>query len=354
MTENAIVLANGYLDEPHAKTTHALVRKSERFTIRAVIDAEHAGQDVGQLLDGKASGIPILDSTASALAQLDPRPDFCIVGIATAGGVLPQTVRADLIAAAEAGLSLVGGLHQCLGDDPELVRLTGEHGGKILDGRRPRPAGELRFWTGEVLDLPTPRIPVLGMDCAIGKRTTATLLFDACREAGLRAEMIYTGQTGWMQGFPYGFILDATLNDFVCGELEGAILACEREASPDLMLIEGQSGLRNPSGPCGAELIVSTGAAGVVLQHAPGRRVFKDNPKLLPIPPVAEEIELIRLLGSEVWAVTLHEDGLTPGEARDHRDRLRGELGLPVVLPLQEGVGEIVQRFRQHLAERPS
>ena len=38
---------------------------------------------------------------------------------------------------------------------------------------------------------------------------------------GRRTEVIYTGQTGWLQGFRHGFIFDATLNDFVSGELEG-------------------------------------------------------------------------------------------------------------------------------------
>ena len=36
--------------------------------------------------------------------------------------------------------------------------------------------------------------------------------------------MIYTGQTGWLQGGRFGFILDATPNDFVSGELEHAIV----------------------------------------------------------------------------------------------------------------------------------
>ena len=58
--------------------------------------------------------------------------------------------------------------------------------------------------------------------------------------------MIYTGQTGWLQGGKYGFIFDSTLNDFVSGELEHAILTCYEETNPDVILIEGQSALRNP------------------------------------------------------------------------------------------------------------
>ena len=82
-----------------------------------------------------------------------------------------------------------------------------------------------------------------------------------CRGSGIHTELIYTGQTGWMQGARFGFVLDATPNDFVSGELEHAILACDAALSPDLIIIEGQSGLRNPSGPCGAELLLSAQAA---------------------------------------------------------------------------------------------
>ena len=55
------------------------------------------------------------------------------------------------------------------------------------------------------------------------------------------------------------------------GELEHAIVSCWEEAHPDLILLEGQSSLRNPSGPCGSEFLLSGGARGVILQHAPGR-----------------------------------------------------------------------------------
>ena len=152
---------------------------------------------------------------------------------------------------------------------------------------------ELRFWTGAIAEVRAPRLAVLGTDCALGKRTTARLLVEACRRAGIRAEMIYTGQTGWMQGGRYGFVLDSTPNDFVAGELEGAVVACDREQQPDLIVIEGQSALRNPSGPCGAEMLVSAGARAVMLQHAPGRPCFKGLPGW-DIPRLDEEIALIQ------------------------------------------------------------
>ena len=97
--------------------------------------------------------------------------------------------------------------------------------------------------------------------------------------------MVYTGQTGWLQGYPHGFIFDATPNDFVCGELEGAILECARELEPEVIFIEGQAALRNPAGPCGSEMIISAGASGVILQHAPARKYVEDYERSVATQP---------------------------------------------------------------------
>ena len=347
MRETAVILANGLFRTSFAKTAHGLVRGPSRYRILGVIDSSCPGEDAGELLDGVSCGIPIYESVEAVLEAIDPRPGYCIVGVATSGGVLLPELRADLVAAARTGLSLVSGLHQLLSDDSELVRLTGDCGARIIDIRRPRPTRELRFWTGEVLGLETPPIAVLGTDCAIGKRTTCSLLLGACRERGVDAEMIYTGQTGWLQDHGHGFILDSTPNDFICGELEGAILACQRETDPDIILLEGQSSLRNPSGPCGSEFILAGGAGGVILQHAPARPFFDELEELgCRIPSIEEEIALIRLLGAEVLAVTLNEEAMTAREAEEARSRLAEELGIPVVLPLQDDLGELVEIVR--------
>lgn len=264
---------------------------------------------------------------------------------------MPPELREDLVEAAQAGISLVSGLHQLLADDREIVDTIQRQGAQIIDVRRPRPTSELRFWTGEVLSLETPRVAILGTDCALGKRTTGSLLVDACGGVGLHAEMIFTGQTGWLQGYPYGFILDATPNDFVCGELESAILACQREVEPDLILIEGQASLRNPMGPCGSELILAGGAAGVILQHAPTRPFFDELEELgCRIPPIEEEIELIGLLGAEVWAVTLSEENMASKEAEEIRLDMAERLGIPVFLPLRDDLSGLVEIIKRKIS----
>lgn len=348
--ETAFALANDHFQTVNAKTTHGLVRGPSRYDLAGVIDASCAGQDAGTLLDGRHRGIPIFSSVDELLDGAERRPDYCVVGVATPGGKLPGSLRQSLRAAAEAGLSIVNGLHVYLSDDPELSRIVAARGGRILDLRKPKGASELRFWTGEILDVQTPRVAVLGTDCAIGKRTTCMELRGALRERDVRAEMIYTGQTGWLQGLRYGFIFDSTINDFVSGELERAVLACDRETNPDVILLEGQSSLRNPSGPCGSEFIVSAGAQGVILQHMPGRPYFEGMDRLrYRVRPLDEEVELIRLLGADVWAVALNAQGLEPSEAADVRAGLADQLGLPVVLPLEEGMSELAEIVRERI-----
>jgi uncharacterized NAD-dependent epimerase/dehydratase family protein len=349
MNGSAVVLAPGAFRGDSAKTAHGLVRGSERFEVVAVVDPDAAGQDAGEALDGVRRGIPILATLGQALAGSCRRPDTCIVGVATPGGTFTPVLRALLVQAARAGLTLVNGLHQLLGDDAEIAALAAGSGARLVDVRRPRPASELHFWTGAIARVRAPRVAVLGTDCAVGKRTTARLVVEACRAGGLRAEMIYTGQTGWMQGVRHGVILDAVINDFVSGELEHAVVTCDEAESPDVIVIEGQSSLRNPSGPCGAELLVSCQARAVILQHAPGRACFRGRADW-PLPDIEQEVSLIRLYGAEVLAVTLNGESLS-SEALAHAQRaLATRLGVPVMRPLEEGAGPLVPVVRDHLA----
>jgi len=248
-------------------------------------------------------------------------------------------------------MSVVNGLHEFLSDDPELSAAALRRGVSIRDVRKTRPRTELHFWSGEILSVGAPRIAVLGTDCALGKRTTARFLLEACRAVGLATELIFTGQTGWMQGAPFGFILDSIPNDFVSGELEHAVVSCAHERRPDVIFIEGQSALRNPSGPCGAELILSAGSHGVILQHAPHRRDFESVEEFrYPIPPVADEIALIAKYGARTLGVALNGEGMDAAALAAERDKLERELSVPVALPLEEGVDRIIPAVRAYVA----
>ena len=349
ITGAAVVIANDHYQTPDAKVSHGLVRGSDRFRVHAVIDPSCAGADAGVALDGTHRDIPIVADLADALRCAAEPLDYAIVGVATHGGALTPDIKRVVASAIDAGLGIVNGLHDLVVDEVDLAAKARQHGVTIVDLRRPRPASELHFFSGAIRTVQTPRIAVLGTDCALGKRTTTRLLTDALHNSGVRAEMIYTGQTGWMQGARYGFILDATLNDFVSGELEYAVLECERDAKPDVMLLEGQSALRNPTGPCGAELLLSGGASGVVLQHAPRRQYFDGDSE--PIPSLASEIALIAAYGVDTLAVTLNTEGMTEDNRQLEAEQLRAELGIPVLCPLEDGIDELLPLVCDHIGK---
>jgi len=351
MKKDAIIITNGYLKSGDAKTAHGLIRGSERFHVVGVIDPQYSGQDAGEILDGQFRGIPVRSSAAEFADQIQRGSTHAIIGVALHGGQLPDDWRETISETLVHGMIIVNGLHQPIGDDLEFMKIAGKNGASILDIRTPPAFNRLHHWSGDIFNVKAATIAVLGMDCAIGKRTTCRFLLEICRQNGIRTEMIYTGQTGWMQGYPYGFILDATPNDFVPGEIEHAIVTCDRERLPELILVEGQSSLRNPFGPCGSEFLISGNVKGVILQHVPFRSCFEDLEELgCRLPPVEDEIKLIEMYGAQTLAVTLNGDGGTSEDLIKCQRELSRRLEMPVVRPLEEGVETLLGTIRQYMA----
>jgi uncharacterized NAD-dependent epimerase/dehydratase family protein len=342
---SVFLLSDGVLHQSDAKTSHGLIRSSSRLKVIAVIDSFSAGKDGGEVLDGVSRGIPVYGTIDEAIKKAG-KPDYCIIGVATIGGVLPPGLVEVIKTALINGISIVNGLHHLMTDQPEMVELANKYGAKLVDVRKPKHYKDLKFWSTEIYEVKCPVIAVLGMDCAIGKRTTTMFLKQACEKAGLKAEMIYTGQTGWMQGSKYGFILDSTLNDFVGGELANAIISAYKTEHPDIIFLEGQSSLRNPSGPCGPEYLISGNAKKVILVHEPKRIYYDHDPAWGKIPPVKDEIHLISCYGSEVIALMLNTNGLTAEETMTVKKSYAGELGIPVILPLEEGVEALLPTLK--------
>lgn len=332
------------MDTIDAKTAHGLIRESGRFKIVGLVDGKQAGRDAGEVLDGKYRDIPIFGRIDEAL---ELKPAYCVVGVATSGGIFPASMLEDVKKAISQGVSIVNGLHDYLSEREEIRQLAEANGVALIDIRKPKKFADLKFWTGKILQLNTPVVAVLGTDCSLGKRTTTRFLLSAAVKSGLKAEMIYTGQTGWLQGGKHGFIFDSTLNDFVSGELEHAILTCAEEAKPDIILLEGQSGLRNPSGPCGSEMLRSGQAKHAILVHAPKRKYYDHIPAWGEIPSLESEIQLVALYGSDVIAVALNTEDCSEEEARAFQQDYEHRLGIPVVLPLYEGCERVVPILKE-------
>ncbi|HLA54133.1 MAG TPA: DUF1611 domain-containing protein [Flavitalea sp.] len=351
MKENAILLTGGILNRGHAKTAHGLIRTSSKFNIIGVIDEVSAGADAGYVVDGIKRNIPVYPSVESFMKSSPVKAAYAIIGVAFPGGKLPAEIKEDLKLVLRSGISVVSGLHDFLSDMPEIKGLADEFGTRLIDIRKPRPKDELKFWSGEILKVTSPIIGVMGTDCALGKRTTAVMLSDAMNARGQKSFMIYTGQTGWLQGHKYGFILDSTYNDFISGELENAVVTCFQNESPDFIFIEGQSALCNPSGPCGSEYLLSAQCKGVILQHSPTRTFYNGQDHTGIRISLQREMDLIRLYGSRVIAISLNTKGITLAEARTYQQEYEKKYEIPVALPLEEGVDKLADAVAKYAEE---
>ncbi len=352
MKPDAIVLTKGFLDTVNAKTCHGLLRYTSRFNIIGVIDDKHTGKDAGEVMDGKHLGIPVYSSVIDFYRKSTQQPKYLVIGVATHGGLLPESFIDDIVVAINHGCSVVNGLHDYLSNHEGIASLAQAKGVELIDIRKPKKIRDMQFWHGHIYDVEASIVAVLGVDCAMGKRTTGGLVYEMCNRNGIKTEMIYTGQTGWMQGYKYGFIFDSTLNDYISGEIEKVIVDCYNNEKPDLILLEGQSSLRNPSGPGGSEFLVSGNAKEVILQIAPERTYFEGYEDLgLLLPSAADEIDLINKYGSEVIALTMYNKNMTREAVENYKLVLEKELGIPVVAPLSDGVDTLLPTIQSILKE---
>ncbi|WP_298432364.1 DUF1611 domain-containing protein [uncultured Jannaschia sp.] len=339
---NAIVYCEGKFGQIDGKTANGLVRHCDAYRILSVIDGTKAGRDSGEVLDGVANDIPVLADLDAAIHCEAVTPDVLIYGKAPSTGRLSRIDRAVILDAIGQGINIVSGLHEYLGDDPEMSAAAEASQVWIRDMRRPKPAREMRLFDGSVGRIGAIRIAVLGTDCAIGKRTTATILTEALRAAGIATELVGTGQTGLMQGARWGVAMDAVPPQFCAGELEGAVLAAWEAEAPRVIVIEGQGALSHPAFCTSAFILRGSQPDGVILQDAPARPHRCDFPQM-PMPDPADEIALIEAFGAtRVIGLTLNHEGLAPTEIAGALERLSGALALPATDALTRPAAELV------------
>ncbi len=338
----AIVYCEGQFGEQDGKTANGLVRHSEKYEILSVIDSHQAGVDAGTFLDGTPNGIPVLSSLAEAIAHAGHVPDYLICGVAPADGLLSAAQRLVLLDGISRGMHIINGLHEFLNDQAEFVAAALLAGVTITDVRRPKDKKDLHLFSGRIFDVTCPRIAVLGTDGAIGKRTTATLLVQALNKRGIRAVMVGTGQTTIIQGGKYGVALDALVPQFCSGEVEHQVVAAFEGEDPDVIIVEGQGALSHPAYLTSAHILRGSRPAGVIVQHAPKRRVLGDFP-MVAMPTVASEVALIEAFAdTKVIGVTVNHELMTDDEIGAAIDGIERDLGLPATDPLTRPLDALV------------
>ncbi|MBB5515385.1 putative NAD-dependent epimerase/dehydratase family protein [Rubricella aquisinus] len=326
----AIVYCEGNFAKIDGKTANGLVRHSQAYRVVSVIDSSHGGHDSGMVLDGVTNGIPILGSLDAAIAHAPSLPDTFIYGMAPSTGRLSTGDRGVVLDAIARGMNIVSGLHEYLSDDPEIAQAASERHVTIRDIRKPKPSKDMRLFDGSVAHVDALRIAVLGTDCAIGKRTTATVLARALTAKGIKTVLVGTGQTGLMQGAKYGVAMDAVPPQFCCGELEGAIVAASQGEQPDVILIEGQGALSHPAFCTSAFILRGSQPDAVILQHAP-KRAHRCDFRDMPMPSPASEIALIEAFSdTKVIGVTLNHEDMSDAEISGAITAQSETLGLPV------------------------
>jgi uncharacterized NAD-dependent epimerase/dehydratase family protein len=305
VSETLLVLAEGFSGDPHYGKTARGVLAYARRPVVAVVDSARAGES--------QNGLPILASVDEALGL---GPTTAVVGVATQGGRFPPAWRELLKTCIRARLHVENGLHEFLGDDPELVALAEQYGVELRDLRRP-PEG-LNVPTGANLELPVRTVLTVGSECAIGKMTVSLELEREARALGLAAEFVPTGQTG-IAIAGWGIAVDAVVSDFLAGAAEQLVVE-GHERGGELLLVEGQGSLIHPA-YSGVTLGLVHGSAphAFVLCHLAGQTEVEGYPghPLLPLPELVELHEQMSLPArrATVAAIALNTRELADDDA---------------------------------------
>jgi uncharacterized NAD-dependent epimerase/dehydratase family protein len=154
--------------------------------------------------------------------------------------------------------------------------------------------------------------------------------------------LIFTGQTGWLQGWSYGIVLDAMVNDFIAGGIEGAILDAWKASSPEFLIIEGQGSLVHPFFPGGFEILAAGNVHGFILVDAPKRPHLDGFPEY-PMPDPERVIRIAELLTEKpLLAIGINREKMNSEDIKKAKEKLEKKFKVPVVEPLSEGVDEII------------
>lgn len=343
----AIVYCEANFGDIDGKTANGLVRSSERYKILSVIDSTKAGLDTGMVLDNIPNGIPVCRDLAESLAHAKTLPDYFIFGMAPSSGMLSLYERGLMLEVISNGMNIINGLHEFLNDDPVFKAACAASNVEIIDVRKPPEKKDLHTFTGDIQQVTCPRIAVLGTDCAIGKRTTATILTKALNDRGIKAVMIGTGQTGLIQGARYGIALDAVPSQFCAGELETTIVNAFKIEHPDVMIIEGQGALSHPAFSSSAFILRGACPNGVVLQHAPARQHRCDFTHMT-MPTPATEINLIETFSdTKVIGITLNHENMNEATVNSTIVDYENEFTIPTTDALTHSPARLVEMIVQ-------
>jgi uncharacterized NAD-dependent epimerase/dehydratase family protein len=324
MARRYLILAPGAFTTRSAKTAHGVIAYSRDVTV-AVVDPDHAGRRVRDVMPHLACDAPIVASVEAGLVY---EPTSLLIGIAPPGGALPASFRAEIEVAIRAGLEIVNGLHAILSQDEPLAALARAHDTRIWDLRLPPPAP---LFSGAAYDVEATVLLTVGSDCAVGKMTAALELDRAARDRGRASAFVPTGQTG-IAIAGWGTSIDRVIADFASGAAEHLVLEGERRGA-DLLIVEGQGGINHPAyAPVTLAILYGSAPDALLLVHQPSRTAIEDYDV-----PLLGYRELIRtyeglcagVKPAKVIGIALNTRDLSEDEARATIAEAGAQTGLP-------------------------
>ena len=340
-----VLLQHGGLDSLTGKTGLAMLRHRQG-PIVAVIDPAHAGQRL-QDVTGIARSVPVVADLAAALPY---GPRVAVVGLAPSGGVLPEAMRADVLAALLAGLSIASGLHTRLDDDPALHAAV-QPGRWIWDLRR-EPA-TVQVAQARAADLSCRRVLAVGTDMAVGKMSACLAVHEAALRAGVSSAFVGTGQAGILISGT-GVPLDAVRVDYAAGAVEAAVMeAASSLPETGLVLVEGQGSLCHPGSTATLPLLRGTQPTALLMVHRARQTCIERVPQI-PLPPLQDLIALCEALAAigrpigsapapKVRALALNTARLGEPKATALSRELSEQLGLVCRDPIRHGAEELLE-----------
>jgi uncharacterized NAD-dependent epimerase/dehydratase family protein len=339
-----LILAEGKFSPLKSKTANgAIVYLPQRVV--AVIDSTKAGMTAQQVL-GYGGDLPVVRNLEEGLKF---NPTHLLIGIAPAGGRLPEDWRETIKQTLRARLHILSGLHTILSEDAEFSQLARECGVGITDYRKIPPESEVvtrgafREWKSKI-------ILTVGTDCNIGKMTTILEVHKDLQRRGLKSDFIGTGQTGILiQG--RGIAVDSIISDYIAGSVELEIDRSVKEGY-DYIFVEGQGALTH-IGYSGVTmgLIHGTLPDAMILCHQPTR--IRDDygstlPDLRRIARIHED--LVKFFKeTKVVGIGINSVGLTDAESQEIAEKITRETGLPAVDAFRFGPHKLTEALLQYL-----
>jgi uncharacterized NAD-dependent epimerase/dehydratase family protein len=330
-----------------AKTAHGVIRYAPDIVV-AVIDPDHAGKRIREVVEYLDSDAPIVATIDEALRF---EPNALLVGTAPQGGALPASWRAAVRSAIDARLEIVSGLHDMLADDDEFRTAARNAGTTIWDVRKP-PAVPL--FEGAAYTIAAPIVLTIGNDCAVGKMTAALELVRSARASGASAQFVPTGQTGVMVA-GWGIAVDRVVADFAAGAAEQLVLEAARRGG-DPIFVEGQGAINHPAYAGVSSALLFGCAPDALLLVCDPTRVLLEGfaARCMSYAQTIEAHE--RLLAgvkpAPTVAIALNTRSLSLERAVEEIARARSETGLPVDDVVRFGADALYRAIAPQLVKR--